>query len=42
MSGPLKLVNKFNYLGSSVSSTENDINTWLAGIEISFNKKKGI
>ena len=28
--GPLKLVNKFTYLGSRVSSTENDINTWLA------------
>ena len=27
--GPLKLVNKFTYLGSSVSSTENDINTRL-------------
>ena len=27
---PLKLVDKFIYLGSSVSSTENDINTWLA------------
>ena len=27
--GPLKRVNKFTYLGSSVSSTENDINTWL-------------
>ena len=27
---PLKLVDKFNYLGSSVSSTENDINTLLA------------
>ena len=26
----LKLVDKFNYLGSSVSSTETDINTWLA------------
>ena len=25
--GPLKLVDKFPYLGSSVSSTENDINT---------------
>ena len=25
----LKLVDKFNYLGSSVSSTEKDINTWL-------------
>ena len=29
-SGPLKLVDKFTYLGSSVSSTENDINTLLA------------
>ena len=28
--GPLKLVDKFIYLGSSVSSTENDINTRLA------------
>ena len=28
--GPLKLVNKFTYLGNSVSSTENDINTRLA------------
>ena len=28
--GPLKLVEKFTYLGSSVSSTENDINTRLA------------
>ena len=28
--GPLKLVEKFTYLGSSVSSTENDINTCLA------------
>ena len=27
---PLKLVYKFTYLGSSVSSTEADINTWLA------------
>ena len=26
----LKLVDKFTYLGSSISSTENDINTWLA------------
>ena len=26
----LKLVDKFTYLGSSVPSTENDINTWLA------------
>ena len=29
-SGPLKLVDKFTYFGSSVSSTENDINTRLA------------
>ena len=29
-SGPLKLVDKFTYLGSSVSSTENYINTRLA------------
>ena len=28
--GPLKLVDKFTYQGSSVSSTENDINTRLA------------
>ena len=28
--GPLKVVDKFIYLGSSISSTENDINTWLA------------
>ena len=28
--GPLKLVDKFTYLGNSVSSTENDINTRLA------------
>ena len=28
--GPLKLVDKFTYLGSSVSSTENDINARLA------------
>ena len=26
---PLKLVDKFTYLGSSVSSTEKDIDTWL-------------
>ena len=33
---PLKLVEKFTYLGSSVSSTEKDIGTWLtkAGIAI--------
>ena len=29
-SSSLKLVNKFTYLGSSVSSTETDINMWLA------------
>ena len=28
--GPLKLVDKFTYLESSISSTENNINTWLA------------
>ena len=28
--GPLKLVDKFPYQGSSVSSTKKDINTWLA------------
>ena len=27
--GPLKLVDKFTYLGSSVSSTKTDINMWL-------------
>ena len=27
---PLKHVDKFTYIGNSVSSTENDINTWLA------------
>ena len=26
---PLKLVDKFTYLGSSVSSTEKDLDTWL-------------
>ena len=26
---PLKLVDKFTYLGSSVSSTKKDIDTWL-------------
>ena len=28
--GPLKLVDKFTYVGSSISSTKNDINTGLA------------
>ena len=36
-SGSLKLVNKFTYLGSSVSSTENDINTPLAKAWIAIN-----
>ena len=27
--GSLKLVDKFTYIGSSISSTKNDINTWL-------------
>ena len=31
-SGPPKLVDKFTYLGSSVSSTENDINTRLTKV----------
>ena len=30
--GSLKLVDKFTYLRSSVSSIENDINTWLAKV----------
>ena len=30
--GSLKLVDKFTYLGSSVSSSENDINMWLAKV----------
>ena len=28
-SGPLKLVDEFTYLGSSISSTEKDLNMWL-------------
>ena len=28
--GPLRLVDKFTYLGSNVSSNKNDINMWLA------------
>ena len=35
-SGPLKLVDKFTYLGSTVSSTEKDINTQLAKAWIAF------
>ena len=30
MGGPFKLVDKYTYLGSSVSSTKKDIYTWLA------------
>ena len=36
--GPLKLVDKFTYLGNSVSSTDNDINTWLAKSWTAINK----
>ena len=35
--GLLKLVDKFTYLGSSVSSTEKDINTWLAKVWTTIN-----
>ena len=34
----LKLVDKFTYLGSSVSSTEKDINTWLTTVWAAFDK----
>ena len=34
----LKLVDKFTYPGSSVSSTETDINTWLAKIWTAFDR----
>ena len=34
----LKLVDKFTYLGSSVSSTEKDINTWLTKAWIAIDK----
>ena len=34
--GPLKLVNKFIYLGSSVSSTEKGINTRLQKLSIGY------
>ena len=30
--GPLKLVDKFIYLGSSVSTTKKDLNMWLAKV----------
>ena len=35
--GPLKLVDKFTNLGSSVSANETDINTWLAKAWITIN-----
>ena len=34
----LKLVDKFTYLGSSVSSTETDINPWLAKVWTAIDK----
>ena len=37
-SGRLKLVNKFNYIGSSVSSTEKDINRRLAKVWIAIDR----
>ena len=36
--GPLKLENKFNSLGSNVSSTENDISTRLAKVWTAVNR----
>ena len=36
--GPLKLIDKFTYLGSSVSSTENDINMQLAKAKIAIDR----
>ena len=36
--GPLKLVDKFTYLGGSLSSTKKDINTWLAKAWTTINK----
>ena len=36
--GPLKLVDKFSYIGSSVSSTENEINTQLAKVWTAIDK----
>ena len=38
----LKLVDKFNYRGSSVSSTETDINTWLAKAWTTIDKRSVI
>ena len=35
---PLKLVGKFTYLGSSVSSTEKDIDTWLTKVWTAINR----
>ena len=34
----LKLVDKFTYFGSRVSTTENDINTWLAKVWTAINR----
>ena len=36
--GPLKLADKFTYLRSSVSSTKNNINTWLAKARIAIDR----
>ena len=36
--GSLKLVDKFTYLGSCISSTENDINVWLAKVWTTINR----
>ena len=38
----LKLVDKFTYLGSSVSSTDRDINTWLAKAWTAINRLSAI
>ena len=35
---PLKLVDKFTYLGSSVSSTESNVNIWLAKVWTAINR----
>ena len=40
--GSLKRVNKFTYLGSSVSSTENHISTWLANARIAIDRQSVI
>ena len=41
-SSSLKLVDKFTYLGSSVSSTETDINMWLAKAWTAIDRLSGI